>query len=282
MTRRPAAQRFDGAAVIITGASSGLGAALAVAFTEAGGNVVLAARNEDRLNEVAERCVEAGGQPLVIPADVTVPADCQALVGAAVERLGRLDVLVACAGLSMWGRFDELDDAEVLRRVMDVNYWGLVHPAHFALPHLKASGGVLVAISSVQGKLGVPYHSGYAASKHAVQGFCDSLRMELAGSGVEVLTVLAHWIRGTNLRQQALGSDGLPRGDRAAAHGSGAVPLEKITRRILNAIARRRRMIFIPRWMRLFTWLSELAPPLTDRLIRKRVNREATGTHRSA
>ncbi len=282
MSRRPAAQRFDGAAVIITGASSGLGAALALAFTEAGANVVLAARNEDRLNEVARRCVEAGGQPLVVPADVTVPADCEALVAAAVERLGRLDVLVACAGLSMWARFDELSDAEVLRRVMDVNYWGLVNPTRFALPHLKAGSGVLAAISSVQGKLGVPYHSGYAASKHAVQGFCDSLRMELAGSGVGVLTVLAHWIRGTNLRQYALGSDGLPRGDHAAAHGSGAVPLEKITRRILNAIARRRRMIFIPRWMRLFTWLSELAPPLTDRLIRKRVNREATGTHRSA
>ncbi len=266
---------FEGAVVAITGASSGVGASLAAALARGGANPVLFARSHQALEEVAARCREAGSEPLVVPGDVMQLDDCARMVEQASDRFGRLDVLVGCAGLSMWARFDELSDLTVLRRVMEVNYWGLVQPAHCALPQLKASRGLLVAISSVQGKFGVPWHSGYAASKHAVQGFCDSLRLELRDSGVDVLTVLAHWIQGTNLRHRALAGDGQPKGERAADHGRSAVPLEQVTERIMTAMAKRRRTVFIPRWMRGLCWLSQLTPSAVDRLILRRVRREA-------
>jgi short-subunit dehydrogenase len=132
-----------------------------------------------------------------------------------------------------------------------------------------------VAISSIQGKVGVPFHSGYSASKHAVQGLCDSLRLELRGQGVQVLTVLAHWIRGTRMRERALGQDGAPRGATSASHGSSAIPVEDVTRAVLDAIRRRRRSCFVPAHLWLLACLSELAPGLADRIIVRAVEREA-------
>lgn len=275
-SRRP----FDGKAVAVTGASSGLGAAVAEAFAAAGARPALFARSKERLEAVAARCRAAGGDPLVVAGDVTAPASCRALIERTVERFDSLDMLVASAGLSMWSRFDELDDADVLRRVMEVNYWGLVHCALPALPHLKQSAGMLVAVSSLQGKVGVPYHSGYAAAKHAVQGFCDSLRLELRGTGVGVLTVLPHWIQGTGLRRRALGADGRPRGEAAPRHGTGAVPVEAVARAVVAATRRRRRSLLLPPRLRLLPLFREAFPGLADRLIARRVEREAQNSRR--
>ncbi|MDZ7801212.1 MAG: SDR family oxidoreductase [Trueperaceae bacterium] len=274
MTTRPATQAFAGQVVIVTGASSGLGAALARALAAAGAHVALFARSQAELARVADDCRQAGGEALVVPGDVTSPDACAALVQRTTERFGRLDAAVACAGLGMWARFDELDDPSVLRRLMDVNYHGVANLFLPALPHLTASGGMLVAISSVQGVVGVPHHSGYAASKHAVQGLCDSLRMELRGSGVGVLTVMAHWVRGTDLRARALGPDGAPRGSAAPRHGGGATDVDTMTRAVLNAIHRRKRRVFVPGWLRYLALLSEVAPGLADRAIAGRVARE--------
>ncbi|MEX2381756.1 MAG: SDR family oxidoreductase [Opitutales bacterium] len=276
MRRRAETSPFSGATVVVTGASSGLGASLAEALTAAGANPVLFARSKEGLTAVAERCRQRGGEPLVVIGDVTVQENCEELISRAIERFGRVDILVACAGVGLWAPFDELRDPAIVRRVMEVNYCGVVNPFFYALPHIKKSRGMLVAISSVQGKFGVPYHTGYAASKHAVQGFCDSLRMELQGTGVDVLTVMAHWIRGTRLRERALGKDGAPRGKGAPAHGSGAVPVEEMTEAIMEAIRKRKRVVFVPAWLRFLSLLSELAPSVADRLIARRVEREAS------
>lgn len=271
--RRPLA----GARLLVTGASSGVGAAVAEAAARDGARVALAARSIEALTAVAERCRSHGAEAIAIPADVTRAADCEALVAHAVEHLGGIDMLVCCAGLGMWARFGDLADDGVLQAVMDVNYWGVVRPTLHALPHLRDSRGMLVVVSSVQGRVGVPYHSGYAAAKHAVQGFCDTLRMEEREQGVAVLTVLAHWIRGTALRQRALGPDGRPRGASAPAHGGDAVAVDSVAGRILDAACRRRRQLHIPGYMRMLDLLAAVAPAAADRLISSRVARE----HRS-
>ena len=108
----------------------------------------------------------------------------------------------------MWARFEEVQDLDVFERVMAVNYLGAVYCTYFALPHLKASKGVIVGICSIQGRIGVPFHTGYVASKHALHGFFSSLRYELKGTGVDILEVFPHWITGTNLRRNAFGKEG--------------------------------------------------------------------------
>src|SRR5688572_29499062 len=127
------------------------------------------------------------GRELAVAADVSDEAACRRVVEAAVEAAGGVDVLVNNAGISMWGRFDELEDLSMVERIMRVNYFGAVYCTRYALPHLKKRGGLLVAISSLTGKFGVPTRTAYSASKHSVQGFFDSLRVELIGSGVDVL-----------------------------------------------------------------------------------------------
>ena len=198
---------FHGKTAIISGASSGLGASLALAFAEAGANLALFALDGEGLTETADACRERGGRVLTATGDVGRPEDCQRVVERTVCQYAAVDYLIACAGISMWARFEEIEDISIFRRLMDTNYLGVVHCVYYALPHLKKSRGMVVAISSIQGKIGVPLHTGYVASKHAVQGFFESLRGELRESGVDVLTVLPGWLRGTNLRRAALGKD---------------------------------------------------------------------------
>lgn len=273
------ASDFAGKVVVLTGASSGLGANLAEGFAAAGASLVLFARSADALESVAGRCRACGADVLVVVGDVTRAVDCARLVQAAVEHFGGIDVLVACAGIGMWAEFSELADPELLERVMAVNYGGVVKPAYYALGELRKRRGLFVAISSVQGIVGVPYHTGYAASKHAVQGFCNSLRTELDGSGVGVLTVLAHWISGTRMREQALGADGAPKGKSSHKHGKGAVPVETMAAEIIEAVRRRKRVIYVPGKLRYLHWVSAIAPQLADRIIIGKVRKEASRKH---
>ena len=274
MTGHPEDGAFTDQVVLVTGASSGVGAALAQAFAAAGADVALMARSVEGLERVADACHPTGRQALVVPADVTLPADCVAAVARTVERFGRIDVVVASAGLGMGARFDELPDTTVLRRLMDVNYHGVANVFLPALPHVAARRGMLVAISSVQGVVGVPGRSGYAASKHALQGLCDSLRIELRGSGVDVLTVMAHWVRGTGFRAHALGPDGAPR-TAAATRDATATDLDALTRAVLRGVRHRRRRVFVPGWIRALPLLAEIAPGAVDRIVAGRMEREA-------
>jgi len=267
-------RQFQGKTVIVTGASSGLGAELALAFAAAGARLALFARSAEALEAVAQGCRAHGAETLVVVGDVTLAADSARLVEEALSKFGGIDILIACAGIGMWAEFSKLSDPGVLERVMEVNYGGVVNPTFHALAHLRASKGMLVAISSVQGIIGVPYHTGYAASKHAVQGFCNSLRMELRGTGVGVLTVIAHWISGTRLREQALGQDGAPKGKSSHSHGPGAIPVAAMTRAVMAAVGKRRRSIFVPGKLRYLSWLAAIAPGMADRIIIRKVEKE--------
>lgn len=210
---------------------------------------------------------------LAVPTDVADPAACRRLVDAAVARFGGIDVLVNNAGVSMQARFDAITDLAVFERVMRVNYLGAIHCTHAALPHLVARRGLVVAVSSLQGKTGFPTYSGYAASKHAMQGFFDSLRIELAASGVDVLVASPGPVD-TAIHERRLTVDGGHRGRRAR----GAMPVDECARQIAAAIARRDRELVMTAAGKAGQWLKLLAPRLLDRLIADAVRRFDAGT----
>ncbi len=260
--------------VVITGASTGLGATLARKCAQQGARLVILARNGKRLEAVARECEQLGGEVMTVVGDVAVAEDGKRLVEAAIERFGRIDYLVANAGVSQWTAFAEIEDVALFRTLMEVNYLGAVYCVHPALPHLKKSKGHFVAISSIQGQVGVPLHTGYSASKHALQGFCDALRMEVAESGVGVMTVLLHWLKETELRQRALGRDGKALGTASRRHRAEAVSLEEAAQAIVRGMQKRQQRLYVPRRLRLLAVVHALWPPLAERVVKGKVARE--------
>ena len=264
----------EGKSVIITGASSGLGAALAHEFATAGAVLTLFSPEAERQKEVAESCRALGGRALAVIGDVTVEADCAGLVDKAMAQYGRIDYVIANAGISMWASFEDVEDLGIFRKLMEVNYLGAVNCIYFALPHLKVSKGMIVAITSIQSKIGVPRHTGYVASKHALQGFCETLRMELADSGVDILTVLPHWLRGTDLRKRAFGADGDALGESSRQHSKESVTVEDACRAISRAMKSRRRDLIIPWKLKALLGLSLLSPKRAEKLITGAVGKQ--------
>jgi len=255
--------------VIITGASKGIGAELARQLAAKGAKLVLAARNEKELEAVAEECRKAGAAVVTVKADVAVERDCQAIVAGAAVAFGRVDTLVNNAGVSMWARFEDIEDVSVLERIMRVNYMGAVYCTRHALPHLRESRGRLVGISSLAGRTGVPTRTGYAASKHAMTGFFDSLRIELAGSGVTVTMVYPGFVS-TGIRENATGPDGKPIMVSPVREGE-VMTVEDCARRIVRGIERREREVVMTARGKMGLWLKLLAPGLVDRIARRAI-----------
>jgi short-subunit dehydrogenase len=263
---------FKARRVIVTGASTGIGKELALALAKKGARLTLAARSGDALLELARDCAGAGGEALVVPTDVTIPDACRALVEKTAERFGGVDCLVNNAGLAIRARFEDTTDLTVYERIMRVNYLGTVYCTHYALPYLKNSRGLLVAISSLTGLMGVPTRTAYAASKHAIQGFFDSLRIELAGSGVDVLVVSPGFVA-TGIRERALGPDGKPLGQTPGSDHSGDMSTEECVRRIVLAMeARQRELVMMPR-STLTRMLQVLAPKQVDQRIAEAIRK---------
>lgn len=256
---------FQDEVILLTGASGGIGRELAVVLAERGARLVLGARSEAGLAETARRCESSGATVAVVAADVSNPDDCRLLVERAVERFGALDVLVNNAGILSRSRFEETSDLTVFERVMQVNYLGAVHTTFHALPHLKARRGLLVAISSFQGKTGFPTYSAYVASKFAMQGFFDSLRIELYGSGVDVLVVSPGAVA-TEMHLRPYGPSGAPIEEHPP--GMQFVPsARQCAEQIAAAMERRdRELILAPRG-KLLLWLKLLAPRRVDDLV---------------
>lgn len=257
--------------VAITGASKGIGAELARQLAAKGAKLVLAARNAAELEAVAEQCRKLGAAVVTVRADVAVEHDCQAIIAGAVLAFGRLDTLVNNAGATMWARFEEIEDVSVLERIMRVNYMGAVHCTRHALPYLRESRGRIVGISSLAGRTGVPTRTGYAASKHAMTGFFDSLRIELAGSGVSVTMIYPGFVA-TGIRENATGPDGKPIMVSPVQEGA-VMKVEDCVRRIVRAIERRERDVVMTARGKLGLWLKLVAPGLVDRIARRAIER---------
>jgi len=229
--------------VVITGASSGIGKALAAEYAAKGWNLVLAARRIDRLKEIEVKFKNV--EVLSVKTDVTVESDCKKLIDSAIEKFGKIDVLINNAGISMRAATVDVD-VEVLRKVMEVNLWGTVYCTKFALPHLLASKGSLVGIMSVGGYVGLPARSGYSASKFAMRGFLDSVRVEHRRSGLHVL-VAAPGFTTSEIRKNALVADGRKQGDTPRDENK-MMSAEKCARRIYGAVKRRRRKLILTFW----------------------------------
>ena len=259
-------RRFAGQVVLLTGASSGIGAELARQFAAEGARLALAARDAQRLEVVAAECRALGGDALVVPGDVGVEASCASMVERTVATYGRLDILVNNAGLGSSGPFDQITDLTIFDTLMRVNYLGSVWCTAHALPQLKRSKGRLVAISSLTGLTGVPKRTAYAATKHAMAGFFDSLRIELDGTGVSVTVVYPGFVF-SEINQRALSPDGTPFGDRGFVRRKGeTMETDECARLILAAVAARDRDLVMTWRGKIGRLLKLISPRLVDRI----------------
>ena len=248
----------DRRTVVITGASSGIGEACARAFSREGLHVVVAARRVDRLDRVAAGIVASGGAATAVACDVTDAAQVDRVVGTAIDVTGRLDVMVCNAGLGYNGRLDETD-AETMRRLMEVNYFGTFHAARAAVRHFRTTGsGHLFIVSSIVGRKGVPRMGAYAATKFAQVGLGESVRAELAGTGIHVTLVYP------------ISTETEFRGAMAREWGqdvSGAGPRQSpdaVAAAMLHALRRPRADVYPMRVSRLVPAASALLPGLAD------------------
>ncbi len=256
---------------IITGASAGIGQQLALQLAAQGAWLALAARNPERLEATAAACRVRGGRACAIPTDVADREQCRALIERTVAEYGRIDTLINNAGITMWARFEEIRDVAFFEQIMRVNYMGSVYCTFYALPHLKASRGRLVGISSLTGKAGVPTRSGYAASKHAMAGFFDSLRVELAGTGVTVTMIYPGFVA-TEVRERAFGADGLPLGKSPVQEGK-VMTAEECARQIIAAAAGRRRELVMTLRGKFGQWLKLIVPGLVYRIAARAIEK---------
>lgn len=255
--------------VLITGASTGIGEALAIELARRGAKVVLTARRLVELQRIESAIRAAGGQALAVACDVTRREDNVRAVEQAVAHFGALDGLILNAGATMWARFEEIEDPAMLDRLMQVNYMGAVYGVHAALPHLKKSRGRIVGIASLTALTGVPTRSGYAASKHAMRGFFDSLRIELRASGVSVTMIYPGFVA-TGIRENATAANG------EAAQVDPVDPkrvmsVEQCVALIVPAIEARRREVVMTGKARLAQWVKLVAPGWVDDMAERAV-----------
>jgi short-subunit dehydrogenase len=252
--------------VILTGASLGIGRHLALQLAEKGAWLVLAARNIIELERVAGLCRDRGSKAIVVPTDVSDPSQCKALIDRCIEEYGHIDTLINNAGIGMRASFNELPNLSVMETVMRVNFWGSVYCTHHALQHLRATKGRIITIISGGGIFATPGACGYGASKHALVGFFNTLRIELAKSGVSVTLFYPDWVE-TGISARAPGADGTPYG-KIISHERGAMSPEMCAQLILNAGARRKREAMSPR-IKFGQILAPILPGVVDKIVIK-------------
>jgi short-subunit dehydrogenase len=250
---------------IITGASSGIGRAVAIELAHGGAGVVLVARREDRLRELAQQIVALGRPVELVAGDITDPATRQRAIETAQAKLGGLDILVNNAGVGAMGLFEDAGPERV-RRVMEVNFFALVEMTRLALPLLKQGRAPMVVnVSSILGHRGVPYSSEYSASKFAVHGFSESIRAEFTRLGIDVL-VVSPGTTETEFFDRVIESTVEPKWPKHRP-----VSAEQVALEIVHAIRSGRHEVIPYRWGRVLCWLNRLSPRLVDRIMARYV-----------
>jgi len=257
--------------IIITGASSGIGRAMALYFASKGARVVLAARNIVRLKEVRDIIKFNNGEALIVPTDVTKHRDCYYLIDKTLTVYGTINILINNAGISMRANFLDVN-LDVLKRVMDTNFWGAVYCTKHALPHLIKSNGSLVAISSICGITPLPGRTGYAASKHALDGFIDTIRVEQLQSQLHVLSVHAGFTS-SNIRNTALNRYGEEQKE-SLRNEDKMMSAETVAIAVAKAIKSQRRDIILTHEGKLISWLYKRIPTIADKLIYNEMAKE--------
>ncbi len=257
--------------IIITGASSGIGEALAQEAYLKQMRVVLAARNLDSMNSMT---IANNWDPIrfmVVKTDVSQEEDCKKLVQETINRFGCIDILINNAGISMRALFDEMN-LNVLHTLMNVNFWGTVYCSYHAMPWLLKSKGSLVGVSSIAGFKGLPARTGYSASKFALHGLLETIRIENLKKGLHVM-IACPGFTASNIRKKALAKDGSQQ-DESPRNEHQMMSANKVALHILKAIDKRERTVVLTRQGKLTVWLNKLFPTWVDRLVYKHMAKE--------
>ncbi len=257
--------------VLITGGTSGIGKACAFAFGKAGAKVVVSGRNQQNLDQTSHELSAAGIANASVNADVSKEEDCKRMVQETIDRFGKLDVLINNAGISMRALFQDLD-LDVIRKVMDINFWGTVYTTKFALPYIMQTKGSVIGISSIAGYRGLPARTGYSASKFAMHGFLETLRTEMLHKGVHVL-VACPGFTASNIRNTALAANGQQQGESPRDEGN-MMTAEEVADQILKATIKRKRDLVMTFQGKLTVFLNKWFPGLTDKLVYNHMAKE--------
>ena len=250
--------------IIITGASSGIGKALAFALAKKGNKLVLAGRNKEKLNAVLQKINEVNISAISIVTDVCKKEDCKNLINKCITEFGRIDVLINNAGISMRALFNE-SDLEVIDKVMNTNFWGTVFCTKYALPYLLQSNGSLVGVSSIAGHIGLPERSAYSASKFAMNGFLEAVRSENMENDLHVL-IACPGFTASNIRKAALTKDGTPQKE-SPRNEQKMMTAKKVAKNIICAIDCKKDTLTLSINGKLAVWLNRFFPKLAKRLV---------------
>lgn len=251
--------------VVITGASSGIGKALAEEMAKRGANLVLGARQYVTLCQITAELQEKYHiRALAVQADVSKEEDCKTLIDQATLTFGKIDVLINNAGLSMRALFKDVD-LSVLKNLMDVNFWGTVYCTKYALPEILKTEGSIVGVSSIAGYRGLPGRTGYSSSKFAMNGFMESLRTELLKTGVHVMVACPGFTT-SNIRFAALSQDGNAHGETSMEEGK-MMSAEEVAERICDGITTRKRTLIMTKQGKLAVWVNKLLPAFADKKV---------------
>lgn len=264
-------QNLSKQVVIITGASSGIGEAVAYAFAKQGCCVVLAARNTQKLEQVKQTCEQLGAKALVVACDVSKEDDCRKLIEQTIQHFGTIHILINNAGITMRALLAELD-LHVLRQVMDINFWGTVYCTKYAIHELIKNKGSVLGVSSVAGIKGLPGRTGYSASKFAMNGFMDALRIENLKTGLHV-GVICPGYTASNIRNTALNADGKAQAE-SPFDESKLMPAETVADYMVKMVQHRQAELVLTTQGKLTKWLNKFFPRLVDQLVFNVVSKE--------
>ncbi len=257
--------------IVITGASSGIGEALAYHAASLKYNIVLAARSIEKLEQVKQNCSAKNAECIAVACDVSIAQDCKNLMQQAIASFGKIDILINNAGISMRAVFNDCD-LSVLEKVMAINFWGTVYCTKYALPFILENKGSIVGVSSIAGIKGLPARTGYSASKFAMHGFLESLRLENLKTGLHVLVACPGYTA-SNIRNTALNNSGSSQAESPYDESKLMQP-ETVAKEIFKAIEKRKNYIYLTFQGKVTYFLSKFFPKLLDKLVYKTVAKE--------
>lgn len=250
--------------VIITGASSGIGKALAFEFGKKGSKIVVTGRNEQNLEAVTNDLKMAGIEVFSIRGDVSLEEDNRKMAEETLKKYGKIDILINNAGISMRALFEETD-LKVIRQLMDINFYGTVYATKYCLPYIIAQKGSIVGISSIAGYRGLPARTAYSASKFAMNGFLEALRTELLRKEVHILTACPGFTA-SNIRNVALNKEGSAQGE-SPRNEQKMMSAEEVANHIYKAVHKRKKVLVLTRQGKITVFLNKWFPGWMDQMV---------------